>query len=463
MGEDLQIEFLGNPETLTKKENKNKDTRKLKKDKDTHVKEIKRDINIYWSLLYGLGGFIVFYGIFPFLLFDKLNIEYLVGIFRMRGSIPYVTTFVFFWAVSILILKIIKIRQENEHTKLAKTDLERCDKNEVVQKVGKLYQSDKTQYSTIVALIYDTFKKLDFEEKAENINETLEHNANIEMTRLESSYSIVKTIIWAIPVIGFIGTVVGISAATGGFVDLLQGASDFAAMKEPLKNVANGLAKAFETTLLALFWSLIVMFFSTFVEKREENLFTDAEEFSMNYLHEKFNENRTETEYVSTSDFTKRDSDTLLEEQKKLFVNLIEKLDSNVLGISNAIKSQKALLDGFDGCWKDVSSHTDTILKEIDNRSAKIDEQITVWQNSVNENNEKTINILNALPAKLSEVFDHANVKFAEIAMTFGKLPDQLGEYTRTMKDGVESIKNTKAQKGAVLEALKEVIGAMEK
>ncbi len=80
-----------------------------------------------------MGGFVAFYGIFPFLVFDRLNIEYLVDIFRNRGSVPYITTFVFFWAVSILVLKIQKIRQENQQNNSAKSELEKCDRNEILQ------------------------------------------------------------------------------------------------------------------------------------------------------------------------------------------------------------------------------------------------------------------------------------------------------------------------------------------
>lgn len=40
---------------------------------------------------------------------------------------------------------------------------------------------------------------------------------------METSYALVQGFVWAIPVLGFIGTVVGLSQAIGGFTAVLQG------------------------------------------------------------------------------------------------------------------------------------------------------------------------------------------------------------------------------------------------
>lgn len=502
MDEELKMEFFDKSEKVDNEDDKvatdlnikSKGTKQEKtahKNNELHAQMAKRDINVSSSLVWGVIGFAVFYGTFPYLIFEIFNLNYFIDLFRNRGSVPYVTTFIFFWAVAILVLKIKKISREKCQNNVAELELKNCNKDDILQRIKELRRSDETKESTLISLIHNTFIRIDSIGKIENISETLEQQVNIEITRLESSYSLVKTIIWAIPVLGFIGTVIGISAATGGFVELLQGASDFAEMKKPLQDVASGLAKAFETTLLALFWSVIIMFFSTFVEKREENLVTDIEEYSIDYLHNKLQsdtkkpvdtdrkllnwqevikifdkildskvlkwQNSFEQNVVDKSDSVKDYLESWLEGQKKLFTQLQENLDKNVVGISAVVESQKNLIQGVDDRWNEVASQTDNTAKEIDNRSEKQDEQFAIWHDNFNKSVEMVVETLNGLPVKLNETFKQVNGNFDDIAKSLNTLPGKLVDYTNTIQESIELINKAILAKEAVLEISKNV------
>ncbi|VEP12407.1 conserved membrane hypothetical protein [Hyella patelloides LEGE 07179] len=88
----------------------------------------------------------------------------------------------------------------------------------------------------------------------------------------ESSFSVPRILVWAIPLLGFIGTVVGISSAVSGFSGFLQEAGDVEQIKEGIGMVTGGLAVAFDTTLLALFLSVLVMIPLVLVERYESRL-----------------------------------------------------------------------------------------------------------------------------------------------------------------------------------------------
>ena len=88
----------------------------------------------------------------------------------------------------------------------------------------------------------------------------------------ESSYSIPRILVWAIPLLGFIGTVIGISSAVNGFSGFLQDAGDVEQIKEGIGTVTGGLAIAFDTTLLALLLSVLVMIPLVFIERYESRL-----------------------------------------------------------------------------------------------------------------------------------------------------------------------------------------------
>lgn len=88
----------------------------------------------------------------------------------------------------------------------------------------------------------------------------------------ESSYSVPRILVWAIPLLGFIGTVVGISKAVNGFSGFLQDAGDVEQIKAGIGTVTGGLAVAFDTTLLALFLSVLVMIPLVLIERYESRL-----------------------------------------------------------------------------------------------------------------------------------------------------------------------------------------------
>jgi hypothetical protein len=78
--------------------------------------------------------------------------------------------------------------------------------------------------------------------------------------------------VWFIPILGFIGTLIGLGAAISGFDEVLTGSKDFETMKLSLGSITNNLGYAFDTTLVSLFQVAIVMFFLYSVQKQGDNL-----------------------------------------------------------------------------------------------------------------------------------------------------------------------------------------------
>lgn len=104
-------------------------------------------------------------------------------------------------------------------------------------------------------------------------------DANFYQAKSESSYTIPRILIWAIPLLGFIGTVVGISAAVNGFSQFLNQSSDVSQIKEAIGTVTSGLAIAFDTTLLALLFSVLVMIPLVMVERQEYRLLLSIDSY----------------------------------------------------------------------------------------------------------------------------------------------------------------------------------------
>ncbi|KHD06518.1 hypothetical protein PN36_10815 [Candidatus Thiomargarita nelsonii] len=105
-----------------------------------------------------------------------------------------------------------------------------------------------------------------------NIDEEAEF---FEREYMRASYALPRFMIWAIPILGFIGTVWGISNGIAGFSNAMTSVDSVSQVSSTLKDnlpiVTSSLAAAFDTTFLALLLSIPLMLMMTWFEKTEEN------------------------------------------------------------------------------------------------------------------------------------------------------------------------------------------------
>ena len=96
-----------------------------------------------------------------------------------------------------------------------------------------------------------------------------------EGDRLESELSIIRYIAWAIPSVGFIGTVRGIGDALGQAHRALEG---------DITGVTENLGVAFNSTFVALVISIVLMFFIHQLQLLQERLVLDSERYVDHWL-----------------------------------------------------------------------------------------------------------------------------------------------------------------------------------
>lgn len=103
-------------------------------------------------------------------------------------------------------------------------------------------------------------------------------NSSLEllMHRVDLRYNLLRYLTWAIPTVGFIGTVIGISLALAMI--------DPSAAAQPLGDIALALGVSFYTTLVALVESAILVFFMNLVQVREELAVNDAGHYTLTNL-----------------------------------------------------------------------------------------------------------------------------------------------------------------------------------
>lgn len=96
-----------------------------------------------------------------------------------------------------------------------------------------------------------------------------------ESERLDSELSMIRYIAWAIPSIGFLGTVRGIGQALGQAHQAVEG---------DIAGVTQSLGVAFNSTFVALLISIVVMFLLHQLQLAQERLVLDTEDYCDNRL-----------------------------------------------------------------------------------------------------------------------------------------------------------------------------------
>jgi biopolymer transport protein ExbB/TolQ len=113
---------------------------------------------------------------------------------------------------------------------------------------------------------------------ATDASEVVRTQAEVEQGRLVTSIATVQYLAWAIPAIGFLGTVRGLaggmSMATGGEESTQQF----------LDQATRHLTIAFDCTFVALALSLVVMYFLHAIQRAEEGLVLDCQQFCQEHL-----------------------------------------------------------------------------------------------------------------------------------------------------------------------------------
>ena len=123
--------------------------------------------------------------------------------------------------------------------------------------------------------------------KKEEITSILNYQAEIDHNRMQSGFTLLNIFIWAIPILGFIGTVFGIGQSIAEFSEFIRSSNraDLSLqIRSALGGVTGGLSIAFSTTFIALVGVIPIMMLSSSLRKRENDLLISIEEYCLEDL-----------------------------------------------------------------------------------------------------------------------------------------------------------------------------------
>ncbi|MEM6799517.1 MAG: MotA/TolQ/ExbB proton channel family protein, partial [Planctomycetota bacterium] len=138
-----------------------------------------------------------------------------------------------------------------------------------VDEAARLIESLEQQPSWLaktylVRRLHDALEYVRRRQSADDIETQLRTLEDADYSRMSSGYAMVRVVTGVVPILGFLGTVIGITIA------IAQLSPD--QLESSLSQVTAGLSVAFDTTALALALSIILVFSKLVVERTEESL-----------------------------------------------------------------------------------------------------------------------------------------------------------------------------------------------
>lgn len=114
---------------------------------------------------------------------------------------------------------------------------------------------------------------------ADELENHLKYLSDLDASRASQGYGLVRFVIWAIPIMGFLGTVIGITEAIACLSPT---------QLDNISGVVAGLGTAFDTTAQALGLSMILMFLQFMIDKYEQRLLGEVDDAAWSALAGRF-------------------------------------------------------------------------------------------------------------------------------------------------------------------------------
>ncbi len=152
---------------------------------------------------------------------------------------------------------------------------------------------------------------------AEGLEDHLKYLSDLDASRAADGHGLVKFVVWAIPILGFLGTVIGITVAI---------ASLSPTQLDNMSGVVAGLGTAFDTTATALALSMILMFLQFALDRGEQRLLAAVDDAAWRGLAGRFQslsgDAGTTLAIARLGDTLSRGSARLLEAQEEAWRSL---------------------------------------------------------------------------------------------------------------------------------------------
>jgi len=207
-----------------------------------------------------------------------------------RGWEQYVGAGIYFWAVLTLSRELVRLWRNERAFEDAPALLKRVNAAMVRGRArdGSLVESVISDANgRILPLRIGQLVSYLKESGSPSVTQLMEVNresSGLDQEQMAGRFTLTRYILYLLPVIGFIGTVEGISKALMNISKVLPMVKNLDGFLTNLTSVTAALQIAFDSTLLALFLSAALMLVQTLVHRRSEDLLARVDRWVVDHV-----------------------------------------------------------------------------------------------------------------------------------------------------------------------------------
>jgi len=240
----------------------------------------KRSKNLIMAIVISIVLVMIF--VFGYNTIDQPTIQRICQVFgglMPQGVIQFLTFVFFFWGIFEINELMSKIKYEKQSFGLDFLPTKEqwvLSPEDVNDLKIKMINYEKEHKFMMTAMIRKACTKFRANNSISDVLEIVSRQITINQGKSEGRQSTIRYLAWAMPSVGFIGTIMGISQALG--------LADRAGDPEVLGQITSSMYVAFDTTLVALILSIILMWFFHRLQEEEEELQSEMEEYVIENL-----------------------------------------------------------------------------------------------------------------------------------------------------------------------------------
>ena len=255
-----------------------------------------------------------------------------------RGWEQYVGTGIYFWAVLTLGRELLRL-WTNEKTFAEAPELIKRLNMPGKTKVSERIAEDETR--VLPARIRQLAYYLEGS-RSPSVSQLMEINregSGLDQEHAAGRFTITRYILYLLPIIGFIGTVEGISKALMEISNVLPMVKNLDGFMSNLTKVTGNLQIAFDSTLLALFLSASLMLVLTLVFRRMEDQLARVDRWVVEHVLPRFGVDEAVASHSGTDaaqlDQMRRELTAVLKE----FAGTVERLPASLSGFQRGAEA----------------------------------------------------------------------------------------------------------------------------
>jgi biopolymer transport protein ExbB/TolQ len=207
-------------------------------------------------------------------------------------AVAYATVELFFVSLCALVYKLLesskqirlmgKARAAIDEIKIARHEEQIADPSSQTQWLQSAWKTQSTAVfqswfgQRIRDILASQIRRQTVDQLDEDIRIAAERDADLQ----HDSYALVRILTWAMPMLGFLGTVLGISETLGR----MDASALASGSQDAMNGLTAGLYVAFDTTAIGLILTMAVMFFQFAVNKSEIKLLGEIDRYTSDLI-----------------------------------------------------------------------------------------------------------------------------------------------------------------------------------